>query len=195
MKMLLPLPNAETMKRKEKLTLDKSNQIFTHANAQPPDDAKVYIPSSDTCKRVLRRVRAQHRPRESQTLQELDIDGAWTMTTGDNPQPFLLHDNGPDADERVVIFAKEHHVQKLADSDVWCMDGNFAMAPSIFMQLYVIQGRVFGVCVPLVYVLFQRKTQTSYESMFRVLEEHGNDPSVVIIDFERSLDLALLAVY
>ena len=31
--------------------------------------------------------------------------------------------------------------------------------------------------------------------MFRVLEEHGCDPSVVIIDFERSVDLALLAVY
>jgi hypothetical protein len=43
------------------------------------------------------------------------------MTTGDNPQPFLLYHNGPDAEERVVIFAKEHHIQKLADSDVWCM--------------------------------------------------------------------------
>ena len=116
------------------------------------------------------------------------------MTTGDNPQPFLLHDNGPDADERVVIFAKEHHIQTLADSDVWCMDGNFAMIPSIFMQLYVIQGRVSPVLVPLVYVLLQRKTQTSYESMFRVLEEHGCDPSVVIIDFEPSVNLALLAV-
>jgi hypothetical protein len=167
----------DAMKRKAKLTLDKPNQIFTHANAQLPDDAKTYIPSSDTCKRVLRRVRAQHRPREPQTLQELDIDGAWPMTTGDNPQPFLLHDNGSDANERVVIFAKEHHIQKLADSDVWCMDGNFAMAPSIFMQLYVIQGRVSGVFVPL-----QRKTRTSYESMFCVLEEHGCDPSVVIID-------------
>ena len=112
------------------------------------------------------------------------------MTTGDNPQPFLLHDNGSDANERVVIFAKEHHIQKLADSNVWCMDGNFAMAPSIFMQLYVIQGSVSGVFVPL-----QRKTRTSYESMFCVLEEHGCDPSVVIIDFERSVDLALLAVY
>ena len=147
------------------------------------------------CKRVLRRVHAQHRPREPQTLQELDIDGAWSMTTGDKPQPFLLHDNGPDADERVVIFTKEHHIQKLADSDVWCMDGNFAMAPSIFMQLYVIQGRISGVFVPLVYVLLQRKTQTRCESMFRVLEEHGCDPSVVIIDFERSVDLALIAVY
>ena len=110
------------MKRKTKLTLDKPNQIFTHANAQLPDDAKAYIASSDTCKGVLRRVRAQHRPREPPTLQELDIDGAWSMTTDDNPQPFLLHDNGSDADERVVIFAKEHHIQKLADSDVWCMD-------------------------------------------------------------------------
>jgi hypothetical protein len=171
------------MKRKAKLTLDKPNQIITHANAQLTDDAKTYIPSSDSCKRVLRRVRAQHRPREPQTLHELDIDGAWSMTTADNPQPFHLHDNAPDADERVMIFAKEHHIQKLADSDAWCMDDNFAMAPSIAMQLYVIQGRVSGVCVPLVYVLLQRKTQTSYESMFRVLKEHGCDPSVVIIDF------------
>jgi hypothetical protein len=37
------------------------------------------------------------------------------------------------------------------------------------MQLYVIQGRVSGVFVPLVYVLLQRKTQASYESMFGVL--------------------------
>jgi hypothetical protein len=79
------------------------------SDAQLPDDAKAYIPSSDTCKRVLRRFCAQNRPREPQTLQELDIDGAWPMTTGDNPQPFLLHDNGSDANERVVIFAKEHH--------------------------------------------------------------------------------------
>ena len=147
----------DDMKRKAKLTLDKPNHIFTHANVQLLDDAKTYIQRSDTCKRVLRRVRAQHRPREPQTLQELDIDGAWSMTTGDNLQPFHLHDNVPDA-ERVMIVAKEHHIQKLADSEAWCMDDNFAMALSIFMQLYVIQGRISGVCVPLVYVILQRKT-------------------------------------
>jgi hypothetical protein len=31
------------MKRKAKLTLDKPNQIFTHANAQLPDDAKASV--------------------------------------------------------------------------------------------------------------------------------------------------------
>jgi hypothetical protein len=43
----------DTMKRKAKLTLDKPHHIFTHANTQPPDDAKAYLPSSDTCKHVL----------------------------------------------------------------------------------------------------------------------------------------------
>ena len=70
----------DDMKRKAKLTLDKPNHIFTHANVQLLDDAKTYIPRSDTCKRILRKLRAQHRPREPQTLQELDIDGAWSMT-------------------------------------------------------------------------------------------------------------------
>jgi hypothetical protein len=40
----------------------------------------------------------------------------------------LVHDNAPDADERVMIFAKEHHIQKLANSDTLCMDDNFTMA-------------------------------------------------------------------
>jgi hypothetical protein len=80
------------------------------------------------------------------------------------------------------MFHIVHIYPEAANSDAWCMDDNFTMAPSIFMQLYVIQGRVSAVCVPLVYVLLQRKTQTCYESMFGVLKEHGCDPSVVIID-------------
>jgi hypothetical protein len=56
----------------------------------PPRFVAITFIVPDTCKRVLRRVRAQHRPREPQTLQELDIDGAWSMTTGDNLQPFHL---------------------------------------------------------------------------------------------------------
>ena len=45
------------------------------------------------------------------------------------------------------------------------------------------------------YALLQRKTQTSYETMLRVLEEAGCDPFVVIVDFERTVELALHAVF
>ena len=30
-----------------------------------------------------------------------------SQTTGDNPTQFLKYDNGPDADERVIVFATE----------------------------------------------------------------------------------------
>ncbi|XP_076069274.1 uncharacterized protein LOC143041337 [Oratosquilla oratoria] len=71
------------------------------------------------------------------------------------------------------------------------MDGTFSVSPRLFTQLYVIQGRSHGVYLPLVCALLQRKTQTSYETLFRVLEEGGCDPSTVIIDFERPVELAL----
>ena len=58
-----------------------------------------------------------------------------------------------------------------------------------------VQGKCNGVFLPLAYALLQRKTQTSYEVMLRVLEEAGCDPSVVIVDFERSVELALHAVF
>ena len=44
-------------------------------------------------------------------------------------------------------------------------------------------------------MLLQRKTQTSYEAMLHVLEEVGCNPSVVIVDFERSVELALRTVF
>ena len=75
------------------------------------------------------------------------------------------------------------------------MDGNFAVAPALFMQLYVILGKVAGTFVPLVYVLLERKTQSIYEAMFEVLLANNCVPRVVIIDFEITVQLALHAVY
>ena len=61
--------------------------------------------------------------------------------------------------------------------------------------LFVIQGFVLGCFLPLAYVLLSRKTQTSYEVMFRIFEEHGCDPSTVLIDFEKSVENALHSVF
>ena len=49
-------------------------------------------------------------------------------------------------------------------------------------------------CLTFVYALLQRKTQTIYETMLRVLEETGCDPSIVIVDFERGIEHALHSV-
>ena len=49
--------------------------------------------------------------------------------------------------------------------------------------------------LPFVYALLQRKTQTIYETMLRVLEETGCDPSRVIVHFEREIEHALHSVF
>ncbi|KAL8596216.1 hypothetical protein ACOMHN_021256 [Nucella lapillus] len=49
-----------------------------------------------TVKRVLRRARAAHRPKDPQTLEELIIDGQWSQTAAEQPANFLQYDNGPE---------------------------------------------------------------------------------------------------
>ncbi|XP_076061379.1 uncharacterized protein LOC143037146 [Oratosquilla oratoria] len=121
------------------------------------------------------------------SLQKLDITGPWASN--------LLYDNGPAADERIIVFASPGHLEQLAACDDWCMDGTFSVAPRLFTQLYVVQGRIAEGYFPLAFALLQRKTQTTYEELFRVLEQHGCDPSTVIVDFERPVELGLRAVF
>ena len=70
-------------------------------------------------------------PKTQNTLHELIIEGQWSQTSGEHPTTFLKYDNGQDADERVVIFATDAHLQQLASCEVWCMDGTFAVAPRL----------------------------------------------------------------
>ncbi|XP_063860926.1 uncharacterized protein LOC135101224 [Scylla paramamosain] len=175
------------MKRKASNTNDQPNQILAFTVAALPAEVKARMPRSDSSKRVLRRIRAAHRPKDPQSLQELEIPDDWTS--------HLHYDNGPEADERIISFTTPNHLELLARCDEWCMDGTFSVAPRLFTQLYVIQGRVNSVYLPLVYVLLQRKTQSSYEQVFRVLAESGCDPISVIIDFERPVELALHVVF
>lgn len=177
----------QAMKRKATSTHDQPGQIVTFAVEGLSDEIKARLPKPDTCKRVLRRVRASHRPKDPQCLKELEITGDWAS--------HLHYDNGLEADERIIIFCSPNHLEVLAGCAEWCMDGTFSVAPRLFTQLYVIQGRVNGVHFPLVYALLQRKTQTTYEQFFRILEESGCDPSSVIIDFERPVEIALRVVF
>ena len=183
------------MKARARSSLDKPNQIFVNTNANMTEDAKALLATPETIRRDLRRTRAAHHPVEPQTLRDLEILGQWALTVGINPEALVLHDSGRDSNERIIIFAKNGHVQKLAECDKWCMDGNFAVAPPLFLQLYVILGRVAGSFVPLVYALLERKTLATYEEMFQVLAHHNCFPTTAIIDFEIAVQLAATSIF
>lgn len=118
--------------------------------------------------------------------------GDWRTTAPPNMERMLLNDNGPNAEERIVIFATDQSLHCLANSSVWFMDGNFSLAPKHFQQLYVIRVKVRELFITSVFCLLERKTQVTYENMLQTIiqkcaeREIFPDPLYVNMDFETS---------
>ena len=90
------------------------------------DAAKALLPSVDTCKRTISRNRIQEYPAEPASLLNLNILRPWTHTLGEQQDEFLFFDNGPQAAHRIIAYATENNLRRLAAADKWFMDGNFA---------------------------------------------------------------------
>lgn len=80
------------------------------------------------------------------------------------------------------------------------MDGNFAMAPAGFLQLYVIRVPLGDITASTVYAQLQRKTQDTYEELLHAVLDRCHelnqcpDPNTVIVDFEQSIIQAIAVV-
>ena len=109
------------MKTAAQETLEKPQQILSHALLQLDEEARVTHPKMETVNRALRGERSANMPPEP---NDLVIEGEWT-TNGNvnNPSNFMLHDNGINAGEHVIIFATEENLRRLCG--MWFMDGNF----------------------------------------------------------------------
>ena len=86
---------------------------------------------------------------------------------------FLIADSGQ-SDDRILIFGRESWTKYLLDSDVWCADGTFRLAPPLLRYLHS------GVCDsckkhggihPIFYALLPNKKHGTYVCMFWLLHE------------------------
>ncbi|KAL8604988.1 hypothetical protein ACOMHN_018791 [Nucella lapillus] len=91
------------------------------------------------------------------------------MTVGPNPGQFLICDNGPNRADRLLVFATAAGLRLLAAVETFYMDGNFAMSPNIFCQIYVIRVLLGNSPVTVVYALLPAKTRASYERLFQAV--------------------------
>jgi hypothetical protein len=59
-------------------------------------------------------------------------------TTTTNNQQFMQHDNGQNAENRMLVFYSPDNLERLANAQTFFMDGTFSVAPHPFKQLYTI---------------------------------------------------------
>jgi hypothetical protein len=98
---------------------------------------------------------------------------------------------------RIIIFSTTSNMEILSSSNCWIGDGTFKMAPSNFVQVYVLFGRVVNEYIPLVYVLLENKTKNIYNIMFKKLKEliKKDNLKTLILDFEEATAIAAKEVF
>ena len=94
----------------------------------------------------------------------------WTTTGGLHPLGFLIHDSGPQDPRRMLVFATDFQLRQLCNSTEWYADGNFKMAPNIYMQLYVLRAALDEGAVSCVYAFLAGKAEADYDSMLQATQ-------------------------
>ena len=67
------------------------------------------------------------------SLLELDVPENLRVTLKD--EPFLLYDDGPQQNNRLICFATQRNLELLMEADIWLADGTFSSFPKLFSQL------------------------------------------------------------
>ena len=133
--------------------------------------------------------------------QDTDGEARHPTTDEDDPKPFLRHDSGQNARDRVVVFATDESLRALCRANTWYMDGNISLVPAVFEQLYVIRAPLGTTCISCVYALLPGKTEAVYTQMLEAFTDactalgFNADPTTVVTDFEMAAMHAVTAVF
>ena len=181
----------QQIKENSRVKKIKTNQILAEAMLGATTDVRAAVGKPETIRRDIRR--QKRGPKEPASLSDLKLEGDWTTTGGADPKPFLIHDSGPDATNRVLVFASQDGLRLLARTSQWHMDGNYSMSPKISMQVYVIRVPFGDSAVSCVYALLPGKSQVIYEELLQAIVTHCDqlgfnvDPTTIITDFESAV--------
>jgi hypothetical protein len=125
----------QNMKDRAMKTRDKPCVIYSEAVKALTAGARTKMPPSDAVKRSLRNNKSASYPPVPSALHELTVTDEWSMTGDTARQPFLFFDNGIGATSRIIAFGSDTCLRLLGAAATWFMDGNFAMAPNLFLQV------------------------------------------------------------
>ena len=124
---------------------------------------------------------------------EIRVEGDWIKTlTGEN---VLLRDDGDS--NKILIFGTQENLLKLSELNTIYVDSTFSTCPSLFCQLFTINGFVDGQQFPLVYGFLPTKSQADYNRFFIIVKKEMQNSgltlqsSAVMAEFELALIQAM----
>ncbi|CAH1730898.1 unnamed protein product [Aphis gossypii] len=103
---------AEMLKR---VSTSTPSQIFAEVINQVPKQALTSFANEETTRRMCRRKKNKGNPKKPSCLSELTINNEWEMY---NDERFLLLDNGPESNERIIIFSLDEGLVHLSEADL-----------------------------------------------------------------------------
>lgn len=177
------------------------HQILTDAITLQSVAVRAAVGKIESVKRTLRRHKRGNLPKMPERLEDLSLDDEWQTTGGDNPSSFMIYDSRDQRPDRLIVFATDEALTRLALSNVWFMDGTFGCAPALFQQLYVIRVLLGDNSISCVYAFMSTKTTDAYEVLFRTLIDKCRslgfdlDPHRIVIDFEQSVIAAIKNIF
>uniref|UniRef100_A0A915DUW6 FLYWCH-type domain-containing protein n=1 Tax=Ditylenchus dipsaci TaxID=166011 RepID=A0A915DUW6_9BILA len=160
-------------------------KILAEAIERTDEDSQPLIRRSLVTRNIRNhRHTARVEPANPQMLIDLKIPEAYQMC---GKEVFLKYD-GWNNDERILIFATDKCLDMLVSINKWGCDGTFDVVPLLFDQLWIIFVRLAYSYVPAVFVLMNRRLESSYLFVLAKLQElrPKMSPSSVALDFEKA---------
>ena len=151
---------------------EKPSRLFARSLSMLPDGARLSLGNEAAFARTIQRARSESFPPIPASLNELSVEAAWSRTFAQTPAEFLMFDNKGDEGRsgRILLFASDTGLNLLSSARSWFMDGNFKMAPTGFLQLYVIRVPLGSTAVSVVFYLLEKKSKATYITLFNAIK-------------------------
>lgn len=165
-----------------------------------PEEVLAKLPTTSALTRTVNRTRQAQLPPNPKSLDDLhELPPEYKLTL--KSENFLCYDSfGEDDGPRIIVFATNDNLRKLAASHTWFCDGTFRICPDLFTQVFTIHGMFHEAAFPFVYALLPDKTEVSYTAVFDAVQERCDqlhiqcsEPETVVNDFEMAIINAVKA--
>lgn len=169
----------------------RPRDIHIAATVGLPESARARLPTYESCRQVIHRIKNKiWAPiRNPKTFADIDIPPSYRVTLSGSD--FVQFDTPLPDSGRIIGFATEAGLKLLSRSRIVGGDGTFKYVPKPFLQLYTLVSHRHGHRVPCAHFLLPNKTRTTYQRMLQLLRQRfGFHFERVLLDYELAAILA-----